>query len=632
MRTTRHATTSPARSVRAILAVLLPLVAGAYAAAPRDTTRLASTTQAERVVPNDNRVPAGVQHGDTLTLRLVLRTAEWFPMADSGPSMIVAALAEEGKAPTIPAPLIRVRAGTIVDVTVRHELPSTWSTAQAYGLEAPPQRDPQPVAVRSGETLHRRFVAGTPGTYLYSIAPRDSAPRDLHDASNGALIIDPPSGSPPDRIFVINGWTAPADSTHYNVALAFNGRLWPYTETLTEQAGDTVRWRFVNATEDIHPLHLHGHYFQVTSLGTGSADSLIAPAQRRLAVTQPLYEYQTMTLSWVPRIVGNWLFHCHLTFHVDPEYTGLGVPNAPELEATHHAQGAEHMTGLVMGIKVTPRAGERPVTRGRADTYRLLVQEGKRRGRSPHARGFVLQRGDAPAADSIEVPGTTLVFPRGRPVDINVVNHLRDAASIHWHGLELESFSDGAPGWSGTGPRIAREIAPGDSFTARLTLRRAGTFMYHTHVNDMEQLTSGLYGALIVLEPGQRFDPAHDHVYVGSWDGREDPPHYLVNGDSVTGPELQWRVGERHRFRLIGIGVVSGGRFALRKDSTLQQWRLMAKDGADIPTGPLGPADQRVLAGETFDFEWTPRLPGTYVLSAGAAPGVPPWTQRIVVR
>jgi len=589
-----------------------------------------------RVVPNDNRHSAGVLRGDTLFVRLVLREGEWFPESDTGSSIVVTALSEEGQPPTIPAPLIRVREGTFIDVTLRNDI--AGRKAESHGLVTHPQPEPAGVHIGAGDSMHVRFPAGAAGTYSYDATPADSAPGELRDTPVGALVVDPPQGSPPDRVIVINAWTQPAaDTLHYHEVFTFNGRSWPHTERITAQVGDTLRWRVVNGTDDLHPLHLHGHYFSLTNSGTGLIDSLIPLGRRKLVVTEPMSAYQTMALEWVAQTAGNWLFHCHLTFHVDPAYSGLNVPAYPENEPPpgHTTHEQSHMSGLVLGIRVTPRPGDREVAGATTDQYRLLVQEGQRRGRSPHARGFVLQRGATPAADSIEIPGTTLLFTRGKPADVRVVNHLPEPASVHWHGLEVESYSDGAPGWSGVGTRIATSIAPGDSFTAHLALRRAGTFMYHTHLNDMEQLTSGLYGALIVLEPGQRFDPAHDHVYVGSWDGREDPPHLLVNGDSVTSPSLELKVGEKQRFRLIGIGVVSGGRFSLSRDSTFEKWQLVAKDGADVSapmSEPLIDANQRVMAGETFDFKWTPRQAGVYILRARAVKDAIPWTQRVVVR
>ena len=78
------------------------------------------------------------------------------------------------------------------------------------------------------------------------------------------------------------------------------------------------------------------------------------------------------------------------------------------------------------------------------------MQEGKRRGRATRALSYVLQRGArAPAPDSIETGSSLLVLTRGEPTDIVVVNRLAEPAAIHWHGIELESYSDGVAGWSG---------------------------------------------------------------------------------------------------------------------------------------------------------------------------------------
>jgi FtsP/CotA-like multicopper oxidase with cupredoxin domain len=57
-------------------------------------------------------------------------------------------------------------------------------------------------------------------------------------------------------------------------------------------------------------------------------------------------------------------------------------------------------------------------------------------------------------------------------------------------------------------------VEPGQSFVAKMTPPRAGTFIYHTHWHKDLQLTGGLYGALIVLEPSERYDPETDHVVI----------------------------------------------------------------------------------------------------------------------
>ena len=115
------------------------------------------------------------------------------------------------------------------------------------------------------------------------------------------------------------------------------------------------------------------------------------------------------------------------------------------------------------------------------------------------AFGFVLD-GAAATSGSTPVPGPTLVLARGEPVEITLVNQLTEATAIHWHGMELESYYDGAHGWGGNGEQVTPMVAPGSSFVVRFTPPRTGTFMYHTHLHDRRQLTSGLYGAMLVVD------------------------------------------------------------------------------------------------------------------------------------
>jgi FtsP/CotA-like multicopper oxidase with cupredoxin domain len=186
-------------------------------------------------------------------------------------------------------------------------------------------------------------------------------------------------------------------------------------------------------------------------------------------------------------------------------------------------------------------------------------------------------------------------------------------------------------GWSGIGNHLAPSIQPGDSFTARLTLPRAGTFIYHTHMNDVEQLTSGLYGGIVVLEPGRKFDPRRDHIFVAGWDSDAEPIHLLVNGDSLPAP-LELAVGVPHRFRFVNIGVAGRFQFAIYRDSSLVEWRMLARDGAELSEVQALTAAAAVLVdvGETRDFGFVPG-PGEYRLVLGD-PKHPAWAQVLRVR
>jgi FtsP/CotA-like multicopper oxidase with cupredoxin domain len=607
------------------------LAAGAAAILPRAFDAPAT------VVPNDNRAAAGRMVADTLVVELVLDSAVWYPQGPGGPSVVVPAFAEAGHAPQIPAPLIRVREGTTVRATIRNALDSTFVLR---GIHARPGAPTDFAALQGGASMTFTFSAGAPGTYMYDALPQGYVPprtvqdrRGEREHAAGAFIIDPPGGSPPDRILVINIRADSGESGAYRNALAINGLSWPHTERFDALTGDTVRWRVINGSSRTHPMHLHGFYFSVESRGSPQSDTLLPPDQHRLMVTETMDAYTTMAMSWVASRPGNWLFHCHLAFHVVPsarlDGRGHGTPGR------HSHKAEEHMAGLVVGIRVRPGPGYADAGRTGAERRRVFIQEGRRRGLSPRSMGFVLQRdGREPAGDSIEIPGTPLVLTQGVPVDVTVLNRLTEPSAIHWHGLELESWSDGVAGWSGLDTTVAPPVAPADSFVARLTVPRAGTFIYHTHMNDVEQLTSGLYGAIVVLEPGKQFDPAIDHLTVLSWDGDavRGRAQILINGDSLP-KELAVRAGEPHRLRFVNIGPAGVMRLELKRDSALVEWRRLALDGASLPPTQaiVSPATHRLAVGQTADFE-VRLAPGRYALTYFHNRATPIRTQSIVVR
>src|SRR5919108_5679775 len=69
---------------------------------------------------NDNRKPAGQRIGDTLALSLEIVEAAFQAEGPHDPVVRVLAFAEAGRAPEIPAPLIRAPLGTTVRLTVRN--------------------------------------------------------------------------------------------------------------------------------------------------------------------------------------------------------------------------------------------------------------------------------------------------------------------------------------------------------------------------------------------------------------------------------------------------------------------------------------------------------------------------------
>jgi FtsP/CotA-like multicopper oxidase with cupredoxin domain len=592
------------------------------------------------VVPNDNRTSAGTLINGVLTLKLEATTGTWSPEGPHGPSLQFPVFAEQGKAPQIPGPLIRVPAGTEVRVSIHNGFARKLCIR---GLQDRSSAVIDTADIEPGATREIRFRATTPGTFYYwgrTSTRYTDGPAMTDDAELvGGLVVDPPGSArlPADRIMMITTfWDTleiPGRKPETRELLAVNGLSWPYTERLQYTAGDTVRWRVLNAGLAPHPMHLHGFYFTVNSRGDLTRDTIYTEAQRRKAVTEYMAPGATMTMTWVPTRPGNWLFHCHLIYHIDADLRLADhAPTEMEGHATGHAE--QMMAGLVMGIRVAPARGSTPAVDPVARrSLRVFVDQKANVYRDKPGYSFVLQEGATPPArDSVAFPSSTIVLHRNEPTEITVVNRTSVESSIHWHGIELESFYDGVGGWSGAGTRVAPVIAPGDSFVVRMTPDRSGTFIYHTHSDESVQLNSGLYGALLVLDEGRQRD-ANERIFLMGEGGPQDDAVPFVNG-SATPPLVELHAGGTSRFRLINISAAAAKRVRLVADTAVQQWRAFAKDGADLPPrqATMRAAVALLGPGETMDFEVTRAKPEILTLEVITPRGQrPPLVQKIPV-
>jgi FtsP/CotA-like multicopper oxidase with cupredoxin domain len=166
--------------------------------------------------------------------------------------------------------------------------------------------------------------------------------------------------------------------------------------------------------------------------------------------------------------------------------------------------------------------------------------------------------------------------------------------------------------------------------------------MYHVHSEPGHQLSQGLYGAFVVLEPGQTWDPETDHIFLLGSLGRGIDPPAAVNGQREPIP-IELRAGQTHRLRFMHISPDDDKRVRLLAGEELVTWRPVAKDGADLPDEQVRDvaAALRIHVGETYDFLWTPGA-GEYTLRVlttfdRGAPAFPreapaPETQDVIVR
>jgi FtsP/CotA-like multicopper oxidase with cupredoxin domain len=597
---------------------------------------MAMRPAAEPIAPNDNRQAAGTLANGVLTVSLDARMGVWHPEGDQGLGLDVAAFAEAGKPMSTPGPMIRVPAGTEVRGTVRNTLDKPLIVA---GL-GPTRGMSDSLIVPVNGSAEFAFTATTPGTYYY-VGRRSLDPLGLRAAGdqqlNGAIIVDP-AGAPRaanDRVMIIswNGGVDTASKTGLGpFTMTINGLSWPHTERLDYTQGDSIHWRVINLTESDHPMHLHGFYFRTESMGNGVVDSLYSPAQQRMAVTEVINPFQTMTLSWKADRAGNWIYHCHYAMHLS-NYVALdskgGTMDMP-MTRGHVSDAPHQMFGLVMGIRIAPH-GARAMAPAHPRAIRVLVREKANVFGTQSAYSFVVA-GTIGERDptAMSIPGEPLILERGKPVAITIVNTTNDHASIHWHGIELESYPDGVPGWSGSGTNIMPAIAPHDSLTVRFTPPRAGTFMYHSHFSEVQQIGGGAYGPIIVLEPGQKYDPATDKIFFfGTAGFGVNPvfgpsPIFLMNGKPQPAA-IELKAGTRYRFRLLslaGDGPIVVGLSAGGKPVT---WKAVAKDGYPLPASQATerPATLMFDPGEIYDFEYTPAAPGLLAFTFGPPPSPP---------
>jgi manganese oxidase len=591
----------------------------------------------ERVRPNDNRARAGFLTAGVLALRLEARVAQWHPQGDENPGAPIPVFAEIGRPAQVPGPLIRVPGGTDVRVTVRNLVPNAVLTI--HGLHSRPAVGAafnDSIQLAPGAVQQVRFRLDRPGTYYYWGTTTGSAfdKRTQQDAQlSGVIVVDEPGErAPKDRIFVIGMWADSAGSEqnrHRERELfVINGRSWPHTDRLVYEKGETVRWRVVNASADAHPMHLHGFYYRVQRRGNGMSDSLLARSE--LVNTERMPPGATMLATWIPDRLGNWLFHCHIPSHIEPRGPlGMKLPSLPThagMTSSMHTNAVTGMGGLVTAIEV--KVAEDDTTAGLPvpapppanRRLRLVMQPNAGTSSATPFYGIAIDsQGLTPEVERGQRIGPPLILTRGESVAISVINRTPEPTSVHWHGIELESYYDGVPGFSGIKPQVALPIAPNDSFEVRMTPPRAGTFIYHTHMNEVRQQRAGLAGALIVVEKG-KWDPVRDIPVLLSSpsDSVEEERAVLINGAAVP-TALELRRGLAYRLRLINITTGRPGlRLELKQDTTVSTWRPMAKDGADLAVAARGPRPSRtpLAIGETMDVEFFPTRPGMHYLEA----------------
>jgi FtsP/CotA-like multicopper oxidase with cupredoxin domain len=579
--------------------------------------------QDELIQANDNHVQAGDLQGNVLTVNLVADSGMWFPAGPQTHGIPVQAFREEGGPLQVPGPLLRMNEGTEVAATIRNEIPDT--VLILHGFQTRPSDVETTISIPFGETGTVRFTAGNHGAYSYTASTQSVGPvmrTGVDSQLLGAFVIDKPGNDRVETILVLSEYLRGIIPDVTGVQLAINGSSWPATPIQEVEVGKVNRWHVINPSFGLHPMHLHGVHYKVVATGTQLTYSELESDMQAEVVTHIFDTVSSATIEWTAGHEGNWLFHCHIPGHVSPAGMISAIGDTPFQEVIDAPEG---MSGMALGIRATDNRGLSP--RINSVDRRLTMVMDRRENYYDENPGFAvsISEGNNSLASAV-VPGPTLVLNKDEAVSINLVNNLNEPTSIHWHGMELESYYDGVAGYSGNGTSITPRIESGGSFEVRMKPPRAGTYFYHTHMKDDVQLAAGLYGALIVSDPDNPYNPETDRLLTIGLMGeglnvtglRVPGGNLGING--TTTHEDFFKLNQQYRLRIINItNELDALNIQLSSVRGPEQWTAIAKDGTDLPGGlrkTKAAKDQLIAVGEAYDFYWTPTEPGPHWFEA----------------
>jgi FtsP/CotA-like multicopper oxidase with cupredoxin domain len=224
-----------------------------------------------------------------------------------------------------PGPTIEVVEGDKVRIFVTNKLPEHTSV-HWHGQRLPNGMDGvaglnQP-AIPSGKTFVYEFTARRPGTFMYH--PHADEMTQMAMGMMGFWVTHPKVKNPDidevnrDFCFLLSAYDIdpgsftpkPATMLDFNI-WSWNSRVFPGIDTLNVRLNDKVRIRVGNLTMTNHPIHLHGHEFQITGTDGGPTPK----ANRWYEVTADVAVGQMRQIEFLADEEGDWAFHCHKSHH-----------------------------------------------------------------------------------------------------------------------------------------------------------------------------------------------------------------------------------------------------------------------------------------------------------------------------
>jgi FtsP/CotA-like multicopper oxidase with cupredoxin domain len=164
-----------------------------------------------------------------------------------------------------------------------------------------------PILARlEGSARQTGIILATAGARISRIADNTQAAPPIDNSLEARLAaVEPLPARPADiaHTIALSGAMKP-------YAWSMNGEYWPHITPLILNKGQRIEIELVNRSMMAHPMHLHGHVFQVVEIdgralhGAVRDTVLVSPSGR-------------VRIAFDADNPGRWAFHCHNLYHME---------------------------------------------------------------------------------------------------------------------------------------------------------------------------------------------------------------------------------------------------------------------------------------------------------------------------
>jgi FtsP/CotA-like multicopper oxidase with cupredoxin domain len=259
-----------------------------------------------------------------------------------------------------PGPTLEAVEGDRVRIFVTNRLPE-HTTIHWHGILLPSGMDgvgglTQP-QIPPGKTFVYEFTLTKSGTFMYH--PHADEMVQMAMGMMGMFIVHPKDSrrfkADRDYVFLLSAYDIDPGSftPKVNTMLDFNlwtwnSRVFPAIDHLVARTGERVRIRIGNLTMTNHPMHLHGHDFEVT----GTDGGWVPKAARWPEVTADVAVGQMRAIEF-DAMAGDWAFHCHKSHHT----MNAMCHDVPTMIGVDHREVADRIKKLVPDYMVMGERG-----------------------------------------------------------------------------------------------------------------------------------------------------------------------------------------------------------------------------------------------------------------------------------